>query len=395
MQAEYKKEWMDTYLWVLPEKQNENPYIEQMLLHNQGEGRLEFSKQQKDGEEYYCYKVTGKKALNSIYAMLPIGERQIRNILRQLFRTLENGKEYLLSEEDFVLSPTYIFAEFPQMELSLCYVPGYGVPLKEQLEGLFEYLLNRVDYGDKNAVELLYDCYMFCMKESGGLEEIRAKIEQIENEEVEKEEIQDEKGTSLQEDGEERKQQEKPYKTTRSGKQENRSKNILYKEPEAEEKMDTTGSYFTWLSEKLFHRKRKEISRELPLAAEEGEIYETVSKEEEEEVERTVLLASVKKEEGLLLINSRTGEITRVDKFPFYIGVAEGYVDFMPKGDGVSRIHCCISKKGANYYVSDLNSTNGTYLDEREVLPGTEVLLSANAELRITSENFYIKFPCH
>ena len=149
MQAEYKKEWMDTYLWILPEHQIEDNYIEKMLLHNQGEGRLEFSKQQKEGEEYYCYKITGKKALNSVYSMMTIGERQIRGILQQLFATLESGKEYLLVEEDFVLSPSYIFATFPQMEMELCYVPGYNIPLKEQLEGLFEYLLNRVDYDDK------------------------------------------------------------------------------------------------------------------------------------------------------------------------------------------------------------------------------------------------------
>ena len=101
----------------------------------------------------------------------------IRSILKQLFETLENGREYLLCEEDFVLSPNYIFATFPQMELEFCYVPGYGVPLREQLEGLFEYLLNRVDYEDKSAVNLLYDCYMFCMKEKGGLVEIKKRLE--------------------------------------------------------------------------------------------------------------------------------------------------------------------------------------------------------------------------
>ena len=94
MQVEYKKEWLDTYLWVLSEHHIQDSYIEKMLLHNQGEGRLEFSKQQCDGEEYYCYKITGKKALNSVYSMMTIGERQIRGILQQLFTTLEIGKEY-------------------------------------------------------------------------------------------------------------------------------------------------------------------------------------------------------------------------------------------------------------------------------------------------------------
>ena len=56
MQVEYKKEWMDTYLWVLPDKQAEDKYVEQMLRYNPGEGRLDFSKQEKDGVEFFCYK---------------------------------------------------------------------------------------------------------------------------------------------------------------------------------------------------------------------------------------------------------------------------------------------------------------------------------------------------
>lgn len=180
MQMEYKKEWMDTFLWILPDHYVEESYEEQMLKYNSGGGRLEFSREQKDGEDFFCYKVTGKKALNSIYAVMPIGERQIRGILRQLFQTLEDGREFLLSEEDFLLQPNYIFATFPQMDLEFCYVPGYGVPLREQLEGLFEYLLNRVDYEDKRAVNLLYDCYMFCVKEKGGLAEIRKRLEEEE-----------------------------------------------------------------------------------------------------------------------------------------------------------------------------------------------------------------------
>ena len=82
-------------------------------------------------------------------------------------------------------------------------------------------------------------------------------------------------------------------------------------------------------------------------------------------------------------------------KFPFYIGSAGEYADFVPVAEGVSRIHCCISKKEDRYYLSDLNSTNGTYLNGKEVNPGQERLLSANDEIRICSQEFYIKFPCH
>ena len=420
VQAEYKKEWMDTYLWILPEHQIEDSYIEKMLLHNQGEGRLEFSKQQKEGEEYYCYKITGKKALHSVYSMMTIGERQIRSILQQLFTTLENGKEYLLAEEDFVLSPTYIFATFPQMDMELCYVPGYGVPLKEQLEGLFEYLLNRADYEDKKAVELLYSCYMFCMKEQGGLQEIKKLLVQevsksIESKEdflgqarIEEKELTQAKSKLdimdnyrrslkteyLKQEKEQQKieglVQEKKQSKKKVSSKEKKQKKITYPEAEDNRNIQTT-SYISWLSNFFLHKQKKEL-----LLAEEQEEYrvEPMKEEKIEELERTVLLSMVSKEEVVLICES-SGEIISLTKFPFYIGSTADYVDYVLTAGGVSRIHCCISKKGDSYYLADLNSTNGTYLNKKEVMPGKDELLSANDEIRIASVKFYIKFSCH
>ena len=417
MQVEYKKEWMDTYLWVLSETQIQDNYIEKMLLHNQGEGRLEFSKQQKDGEEYYCYKITGKKSLNSVYSMMTIGERQIRGILQQLFATLESGKEYLLVEEDFVLSPNYIFATFPQIEMELCYVPGYNIPLKEQLEGLFEYLLNRVDYDDKKAVELLYNCYMFYMKEQGGLKEIKHLLEQQEVQaimveqpvslqkkvkedtnvirktrdilEENKKRLEVEEKVSYKTQMEDFKQVEKEKNKKIVSKNKNK-KQIIY--PEVEENKKTqTMSYMSWLSN-LFFPKQKNL-----IVAEEKEEYQVASVKEEkiEESERTILLSAIQQKEEVVLVCDSSGEIIPITKFPFYIGSTSDYVDYVLKKEGVSRIHCCISKKGEFYYVADLNSTNGTYLNKKEVIPGKDELLSANDEIRIASVEFYMKFSCH
>ncbi|MBO5353311.1 MAG: FHA domain-containing protein [Lachnospiraceae bacterium] len=365
MQIEYKKEWMDTYLCILPDNRMEESFEEKMIQYNPGGGRLEFSRQQKDGEDYFCYKVTGKKALNSIYAVLPIGEHQVRMILTQLFDTLEAGKEYLLSEEDYVLSPEYIFATFPQMSLEFCYIPGYGIPLKRQLEGLFEYLLNRVDYEDKQAVNLLYDCYMFCMREKGGLTEIKKLLKKNETEDVKTLPI--------------------VVPTAKS--------QVVYQEQEEHTvKKAATGSYVSWLAEKIFPWKKRESA----LVAESREEYVAEKATDcSDAFERTVLLTSVKQPEMPELICEQTGEVVPLSKFPFYIGSAREYADFVPAAEGVSRIHCCISKKENKYYLSDLNSTNGTHVNGNDVNPGKEVLLSENDKIRVCSQEFYIKFPCH
>lgn len=386
MQAEYIKEWMDTYLWILPEQNSPESYEEKMIQCNSDEGWLMCSRQNKNGEEYFCYKVTGKKALHSIYAALPMGERQIRSILGQIFAILEKGKEYLLSEDDFILEPHYIFATLPYMTLELCYMPGYKIPLRNQLEGLFEYLLNRVDYEDKQAVNLVYDCYMFCMREKGGLAEIKKLLA---------EDMKDSKKTVVsieQRLPEQRLSEAVPQEKTQKS-IETTKKRAVYTEAKEDTRKSESSSYMSWLAEKIFPWKR----REPVLVAEEEEPYkaESGSFSLEEDNERTVLLSVLQKSAGPELVCKQTGEAISLCKFPFYIGSTKEFADFIPAAEGVSRIHCCINKRENEYYLSDLNSTNGTYLNGKEVVPGKEALLSANDEIKICSQDFYIKFPCH
>ena len=340
-----------------------------MLRYNPGGGRLEFSRQQKEGKEYYCYKITGKKALGSIYSAITIGERQIRNILIQLFAILEAGKEYLLAEEDFLLAPGYMFATLPQMQLEVCYVPGYGMPLKEQLEGLFEYLLNRVDYEDKGAVELLYDCYMLCMQGTAGITEIKKKLEDT---------------------GEEERRMDVPDESV--------PERTVVKIRDVVQEPEKPSSYFSWLTD-FFSPRRK---REIPVLAQKQEEYIALNSEvrsietpQENVSEQTVLLATVPFGCELCLVNKASGEVIEIHKFPYYIGSVTAYADYVLKKQGVSRIHCCINKKGEEYVLSDLNSTNGTYCDGQEVLPGKEAVLSQNATISIADVEFSVDFSCH
>lgn len=362
MQAEYRKENTETYLWILQEKEDVSGYLDKMLQYNPGDGRLECVKVQENGREFYRYLITGKKALNGVYAMKPVKEKQIREILCRIFQIVDEAKEYLLEENDFVLQPDYIFTTLPKMEAELCYVPGYGIPLKEQLEGLFEYLLNRVDYEDKKAVELLYDCYLLCLQEKSGIREIRERLERPEEETT-----------------------ERPVpKETRE----------VFSEEQ--EESESAGSYVAWLADRFFHRKKKEAL----LVAEQREEY-SVSKKPEEAPEedgllqKTELLSVLCDKEEAQLINEETGEVHFMKTFPFYIGSIKQYADCVLKQAGVSRIHCCIRKKEEKYYLADLNSTNGTYLDHREVVPGKEELLWDGAVIRIAKTEFYVKLPCH
>ena len=52
-----------------------------------------------------------------------------------------------------------------------------------------------------------------------------------------------------------------------------------------------------------------------------------------------------------------------MEKFPCYIGSLTAYVDCVIQAEGVSRFHAKIEWKEEQYFITDLNSTNGTMLN--------------------------------
>jgi hypothetical protein len=50
--------------------------------------------------------------------------------------------------------------------------------------------------------------------------------------------------------------------------------------------------------------------------------------------------------------------------FPFFIGKLKKNVDYCLDNDMVSRYHAKITREGEFYYLTDLNSTNGTYINQ-------------------------------
>lgn len=85
-----------------------------------------------------------------------------------------------------------------------------------------------------------------------------------------------------------------------------------------------------------------------------------------------------------------TAETVPVSYYPFLLGKQESLADYIFKEDAISRLHARIDCRDGSYWLTDLNSTNGTTLNNR--------LLEANetAELhigdRVGLANLYFRF---
>lgn len=77
-----------------------------------------------------------------------------------------------------------------------------------------------------------------------------------------------------------------------------------------------------------------------------------------------------------------------LDKIPCTIGKMSGGVDIAIKDSSISRIHACFSKEGEEVYVTDLNSTNGTYKNGLRLEPNETIAIEPGDEIRFGKLTF-------
>lgn len=364
IEEQYRKERDGkTYLLL---KKTKNSFEERMIREARPEGLLLMVKSEESG--YYKYEVTGKKHLAMTFERVPMNAEQVQKILKSMFDVLERGKEYLLSEDNFLLLPEYIFLKIPEYEVWLCYYPEYKIPFSEQLGKLFEMLLNRVDYREKEAISLVYALYMQIQEPDMTLERLQKQL-RVQGGRAE------------------------PLEMTVKGQ---RLKEAV---PEAEEKrmepsrgenggsLKKKGTFWNWL--------RKESGRAIPLFSPPvTEPLQVMEAPQEWGTQCTRVLSVRKMDNCPVLVPEQEGERVLLEKFPFYIGSLSDYVDYVIERDTVSRFHAKLIKQGDCFFLTDLNSTNGTKVnghtlevqEQRQLSDGDRITF-ADAEYLFFTEN--------
>lgn len=90
-----------------------------------------------------------------------------------------------------------------------------------------------------------------------------------------------------------------------------------------------------------------------------------------------------------VLTRLKTGERIQINKNSFLIGKASEQVDYYISGNpGISRIHICIKCMRDGYYVQDLKTTNGTYVDGIKVSWDRDIKLSDGCMIKMADEEF-------
>ena len=442
MKAEYKRDMNHNYLILYGEKDiNTDSYQVRMLVGNIIPSLLKCRIQGVDGKFMMYFDITSKQAVSTLYEEKKLGIEDLRLIFGGFVRVMEEAAEYLINPAQLVLKPQYIFADCEKKELFFCLMPGYDKDIKEQFQLLTEYILPKIDHEDGEAVILGYGVYRRTMENSFHLEHIKEELyrKQDNKEEIKTETKKDSREISVQETGEENLMQssemsENFWREDKAEKTDShklfgkkvtvfalillalagvtiaisggylphqdisvllgivlagmggimlavviiRKAKAVYKQPQRESRKKPQ------LSETFVRPPVNEILQE----GSEDSIKTMMEKksphrEREEDFGETVVLSAGVVSGPASLVSREPGELA-----PIYlqeeltvIGKLENACDAVINLPTVSRIHAKIRKREEEYYLSDMNSRNGTIVNGRLLLPEEEYRLQEEDEV--------------
>ena len=442
MKAEYKRDMNHNYLILYGEKDiNTDSYQVRMLVGNIIPSLLKCRIQGVDGKFMMYFDITSKQAVSTLYEEKKLGIEDLRLIFGGFVRVMEEAAEYLINPAQLVLKPQYIFADCEKKELFFCLMPGYDKDIKEQFQLLTEYILPKIDHEDGEAVILGYGVYRRTMENSFHLEHIKEELyrKQDNKEEIKTETKKDSREISVQETGEENFMQSSEMSENfwREDKAEKTDSHKLFGKKVtvfvlillalAGVTIAISGGYLPHQDisvllgivlagmggimlavviirkAKAVYKQPQRKSREKPQLSETfvrppvNEILQEGSedsiktmmekksphREREEDFGETVVLSAGVVSGPASLVSREPGELA-----PIYlqeeltvIGKLENACDAVIDLPTVSRIHAKIRKREEEYYLSDMNSRNGTIVNGRLLLPEEEYRLQEEDEV--------------
>lgn len=361
---------------VIPQMKYLSEWEEKMIMHAPVPAVLFAESISEDGNSNLWYDITGKQSLDVVLVEGKLGYELLCQILTTIYETVENLEERLLAAENLLLIPESIFLDCEREQVHLCYYPGGETRIEDAFLQLMEFLLEKLNHEDGQAVELAYGIYNQAAKRGWNLHALNEEI--LLRYEVEKE-IEEETEKPL------------PAESVREDAigEEQQGKKALYVEKHREMWLHRIKEFlYARIPGKLHALIEKHTGGYHLQKVEERFVFEP--EEEEKRVSRpTVLISDIEKPiEGVLRYEG-TGECAnlKIEGEEYVIGSDSACAGYIPSPT-VSRRHARITRTGEIYMVEDLNSSNGTYVGGELLNYKTKVSIQKNEIIVFADEKF-------
>ena len=429
---EYIRDLGSNYLVLSEQEKDYDEFQVKMLMNNKIAGILECEIRVIDGCEKFLYEISSRQPISRIYERAKIDYDALISILRGIVRSVESAKEYLLDTRHFILQPDYMYMNAETKKISLCFFPLHEVSPEEAFYKLAEYILDKVDYEEERAVILAYDFYRKVKEDNFNIRSILKQPVSVGNEILQipvQEQLQ-----PLHEKN--RKTEDLPANRIQT------EENIKIETSQNEKLLFITGTtilgllvlLLLWIqvyqpvflihsrsmqklvliiagsmggivafigfvaANRIYRRKNQEKVQQ----AEESiirryhaeEAMQEAMSEETPYCGDTTLLIQEEHKEIAKLIHIKDGELQEIviKVTPFSIGKMGKGVDAVIRDHSISRMHARISESEGSYFLTDLNSTNGTYKNGVRLNANETTAIKRDDEIKLADLTFY--FAC-
>ena len=416
-QVKYYKDYQHNYLIIKCEEENKaSGYQRKMITTNVIKGLLPCQERHVNGDTLLYYEITSKQNLAGIYASKSINLEFLQHFFLQLKLIYDVLQKYLLDERSLLLYPEYIYQDMESGEFFFLYYPEEE---NTSLNSLMDFFVEKVCEEDAEAVETVYKIADLIHKQQFVLDEVL-------------EWFQDSADEKREDAVFERNMWE--YRQGYIASEE--SKN----EPDAEEEKGERGKIKKWLLFPsilsivmagillyiMYAYKLSEIGKLLLVAGwcivtcllgivvfeclvrkadeeERGDLEQRIKETPEEmpgytrgipkeknvECGNTVYIPWIDNCENCLYGEGK-GNKHHIDlnRLPLTVGKMAGAVDMVINETSISRMHAKFSKGGNKVYVTDLNSTNGTFKNGLRLEPNASEIIEPGDEIRLGKLKF-------
>lgn len=425
MEVTYKRNLHKSYMCIKGQETVREEYELVMLESQKIPCLLPMQISVVDGIQNYLYEISGKQQIGDYLSGKKINYEILCKLLYSIRKLCGTLPEYLLREERICLEQEFIYVNLEDGGLYFTYLPFLEVNLPESFERFMEQILRKIDHKDHAATELGYRIYQACTNKNadiGKMLEAALEVTVLKNTDKKPADIGD---TDEQEEIEEHMEgryMESQHET--AAKKQNICKvmiNRIYELLSIKVLMDKLPAdmLFSNMKDKIAIKRsvvkqsltkkkgRKESKGKAYQKNRQGDMVEEKQEyrmeekegrriEEEHWMERETVIhpteiLGVHRQEptGKLVYQGIHGCADFIIEGEEYLlgkngQQADGVID----AEGVSRLHARISREGNVYYIEDLNSTNGTYLNEAPLEYRQKKVLDINDHIRFGAEEY-------
>lgn len=408
MEVTFKKNLSKSYMCVEGQGKPIEEYELYILEKHKIPGLLQMQTVLSEGKCRYLYDISGKQQIEDYFSGRKMGYDMLQRFLLSIQEMCVSLSEYLLREDGVCLEMEFIYVNLEDGGLQFTYLPCNEKNLQEAFESCIEQFLRKIDHQDSAAVELGYHVYQLC---NGGnanigilLEEAlgRSRTRGMEDGEKtlgdsawEKEE-EERKLRRMEEENKEgdKKVLESKEETSGGGKE----KWIKELENRKCQVTETIGKYLSGfhkiriaILEKMGEKHiKREVKKVREAKKETPKTGITYPEETESPLHPTEILGVQNKHPAGKLVYQGVHQCEDIllKGDSFLLGKNGAQVDGVIPADGVSRLHARMSRQEDRYFIEDLNSTNGTYLNDTALEYHQPREVKENDRIRFGAEEY-------